>query len=114
MGPAAQKGALEMAEAHGAENVLVVVAFQSVFTLQEGSIGYNIIQTFMHGDTSWAEGAVLSGVALGVKTYHIFELKDQIPEDVWETQGMDEVEMQIPKVQKEKIINRIKELRGDA
>ena len=37
--------------------------------------------TFKDGDPSFA--GVLGGVALGLKSYHIFELKDEIPADVW-------------------------------
>ncbi len=38
--------------------------------------------TFKDGDPSYA--GALGGVALGLKSYHIFELKSEIPEDVWE------------------------------
>ena len=38
--------------------------------------------TFKSGDPGYA--GVLGGVALGLKSYHIFELKDEIPADVWE------------------------------
>ena len=38
--------------------------------------------TFRDGDPGYA--GVLGGVALGLKSYHIFELKDEIPEAVWE------------------------------
>jgi hypothetical protein len=37
--------------------------------------------TFKDGDPSFA--GALGGVALGLKSYHIFELKDEIPADVW-------------------------------
>lgn len=38
--------------------------------------------TFKEGDPGYA--GVLGGVALGLKSYHIFELKAEIPPDVWE------------------------------
>lgn len=38
--------------------------------------------TFKDGDPGYA--GVLGGVALGLKSYHIFELKDDIPEEVWD------------------------------
>jgi hypothetical protein len=38
--------------------------------------------TFRDGDPSYA--GPLGGVALGLPSYHIFELKDEIPADVWE------------------------------
>lgn len=37
--------------------------------------------TFKEGDPSYAGS--LGGIALGLKCYHIFELKDEIPEDDW-------------------------------
>ena len=37
--------------------------------------------TFKDGDPGYA--GVLGGVALGLKSYHIFELKAEIPEEVW-------------------------------
>ena len=38
--------------------------------------------TFKEGDPSFA--GALGGVALGLKSYHIFELKDEVPPEVWE------------------------------
>lgn len=38
--------------------------------------------TFRDGDPSFA--GPLGGIALGLKSFHIFELKDEIPDDVWE------------------------------
>jgi glycine reductase len=38
--------------------------------------------TFKSGDPGFA--GVLGGVALGLPSYHIFELKDEIPPEVWE------------------------------
>jgi len=38
--------------------------------------------TFRDGDPSYA--GALGGVALGLESWHIFELKDEIPADVWE------------------------------
>ncbi len=37
--------------------------------------------TFKDGDPSYA--GVLGGVALGLQSFHVFELKDEVPEDVW-------------------------------
>jgi len=37
--------------------------------------------TFKDGDPSFA--GALGGIALGIASYHIFELKDEIPADVW-------------------------------
>ena len=40
--------------------------------------------TFKEGDPSYA--GELGGVALGLESFHIFELKDQIPADTWEAE----------------------------
>ena len=52
-----------------------------VFGLNELGNLRIMASTFKEGDPSFA--GVLGGVALGLKSYHIFELKDEIPEDVW-------------------------------
>lgn len=49
-------------------------------------------QTFKGGDPSYAGS--LAGVALGLKSYHILELKDEIPEELWDdNMGMAELEL---------------------
>ena len=49
--------------------------------------------TFHDGDPSFA--GALAGVALGLKSYHIFELKEQIPADIWsEEMAMEELEVE--------------------
>ena len=50
-------------------------------------------QTFKEGDPSYA--GPLAGVALGLKSYHILELKDEIPEELWDdNMGMTELELE--------------------
>ncbi len=50
-------------------------------------------QTFKEGDPSYA--GPLAGVALGLKSYHILELKDEIPEELWDdNMGMVELELE--------------------
>ena len=50
-------------------------------------------QTFKEGDPSYA--GPLAGVALGLKSYHILELKDEIPEEFWDNNmGMAELELE--------------------
>jgi len=53
-----------------------------VFGLNEPTNLRIMATTFKEGDPSYA--GALGGVALGLKSYHIFELKDEIPEDAWE------------------------------
>ena len=49
--------------------------------------------TFQDGDPSFA--GPLAGIALGVKSYHIFELKNEIPDDTWAAEmAMKELEVE--------------------
>ena len=52
-----------------------------VFGLNEAANLRIMATTFKQGDPSYA-GAP-GGIALGLESYHIFELKDEIPEDAW-------------------------------
>ena len=50
-------------------------------------------QTFKEGDPSYA--GPLAGVALGLKSYHVLELKDEVPEEFWDSEmGMAELELE--------------------
>ena len=50
-------------------------------------------QTFKEGDPSYA--GPLAGVALGLKSYHVLELKDEVPEEFWDSEmGMVELELE--------------------
>lgn len=52
-----------------------------------------LARTFKDGDPSYA--GALGGIALGLKSYHIFELKEEIPADVWEQEmSFKELEME--------------------
>jgi glycine reductase len=66
--------------------------------------------TFKDGDPSFA--GVLGGVALGLKSYHIFELKDEIPPDVWDRE-MAFKELEIEDELIEQICETMREVRGD-
>ncbi len=49
--------------------------------------------TFKDGDPSFA--GALGGIALGLPSYHIFELKDEVPPEVWEREmAFKELEME--------------------
>jgi glycine reductase len=66
--------------------------------------------TFKDGDPSYA--GALGGVALGLKSYHIFELKDEIPEDVWEHEmAFEELEIEDELI--EQICATMREIRGE-
>lgn len=66
--------------------------------------------TFRDGDPSYA--GALAGVALGLPSYHILELKEVIPADVWDRElGMKELE--IEEDQLAAIVRTMREVRGD-
>ncbi len=47
--------------------------------------------TFKDGDPSYA--GALGGIALGLPSYHIFELKNEVPADTWaEEMAFEELE----------------------
>jgi len=49
--------------------------------------------TFKDGDPSYA--GVLGGVALGLESYHIFELKLEVPAEVWKSEmAFDELRVE--------------------
>ncbi|KPK00015.1 MAG: hypothetical protein AMJ60_03085 [Desulfobacterales bacterium SG8_35] len=76
-----------MAEEHGTENLIIVLGINQVPTLRI------MAQTFKNGDPSFA--GALAGIALGIRSYHIFELKELIPDDVWEREmAMYELELE--------------------
>jgi glycine reductase len=66
--------------------------------------------TFKDGDPSFA--GALGGVALGLKSYHIFELKDAIPAAIWE-QEMAFKELEMEPQQAQKLCRLMREIRGD-
>ena len=65
-----------LADEHGADQLVLV------FGLNEPGNLRIMATTFKEGDPGYA--GVLGGVALGLPSYHIFELEDEIPTDVWE------------------------------
>jgi hypothetical protein len=65
----------KLADAHGTDALVVV------FGLNEPANLRIMATTFKEGDPSYA--GALGGIALGLASYHIFELKDEIPEDAW-------------------------------
>ena len=65
----------KLADQYGADALVVV------FGLNEPANLRIMATTFKQGDPSYA--GALGGIALGLESYHIFELKDEIPEDAW-------------------------------
>ena len=93
-----------LAEQFGADELVIVFGLNQPFTLRI------LASTFKDGDPSFA--GVLGGIALGLKSYHIFELKDEIPGEVWQREmALKELEVE------EEIIDQIcatmREIRRD-
>ena len=65
-------------------------------------------RTFKSGDPSFA--GPLAGITLGLESYHILELKEHIPTDVWE-QEMGMYELEIEEEVQESILQTMKEAR---
>ena len=76
-----------LAEEHGTDDLIVV------FGVNEPANLRIMASTFKDGDPSYA--GALGGVALGLPSYHILELKDEVPEAVWQEQmAMKELEIE--------------------
>lgn len=65
--------------------------------------------TFKDGDPSYA--GPLGGVALGLESYHIFELKSEIPDDVWERE-MSFKELELEETLIESLCDTMRTLRS--
>ena len=81
-----------------------------VFGLNELANLRIMATTFKEGDPSFA--GALGGIALGLKSYHIFELKSEIPADTWESEMAIE-ELEIEDALLEKICKTMREVRGE-
>jgi len=76
-----------LAEEYDRERLIIVLGLNEPDNLQI------IATTFMEGDPSFA--GPLAGIALGLKSYHILELKDHITPQVWDKQmAMEELEIE--------------------
>ncbi|NNC65186.1 MAG: hypothetical protein HKN84_10405 [Gammaproteobacteria bacterium] len=93
-----------LADKHGADQLVLVFGLNQLFNLRI------MATTFRDGDPSYA--GALGGVALGLRSYHIFELKDEIPEDVWERE-MAFNELEVEDEQIEQICATMREIRAD-
>ncbi len=80
-----------------------------VFGLNEPFNLRIMASTFKEGDPSYA--GALGGVALGLKSFHVFELKDEIPADVWERE-MAFKELEVEDQRKQEICSLMAEIRG--
>ncbi len=82
-----------------------------VFGLNEPDNLRIMATTFKEGDPSYA--GVLGGIALGLPSYHIFELKSEVPEDVWEQEmGFEELRTEDELIAQ--ICQTMRDVRGEA
>ncbi|MDH4317987.1 MAG: glycine/sarcosine/betaine reductase complex selenoprotein A, partial [Desulfobulbaceae bacterium] len=102
-GLTAQEEVKKLADQYGAENLIIIFGLNQPFNLQI------MATTFKSGDPSFA--GPLAGIALNIPSYHILELQDQIPPDVWDSEmGMYELELE--EETQEKIKGLMREIRG--
>lgn len=73
-----QRRIMELVEKNGAENVVVLLGGG------EAEAAGLAAETVTAGDPTFA--GPLAGVSLGLAVYHIFELKDQVDEAIWDEQ----------------------------
>ncbi|MCL2496808.1 MAG: glycine/sarcosine/betaine reductase complex selenoprotein A, partial [Clostridiales bacterium] len=84
----------ELAEKFGAENLLVVLG------AAEAEAAGLAAETVSAGDPTFA--GPLAGVPLGLKAYHIIELKDEINADIYDEQcGMMEMVLDVDEIRSE-------------
>ena len=89
-----QKRVLELSEKHGKENIVVVLG-----TSEAESAGLTA-ETVTAGDPTFA--GPLAGVSLGLRVYHVFELKDQVDANVYDEQcGMMEMVLDVDAINNE-------------
>ncbi len=85
---------LELVEKYGKDNVVVVLGGA------EAEASGLAAETVTTGDPTFA--GPLTGVQLELPVYHIFELKDIIPDDVWDEQiSMMEMVLDVDHIIKE-------------
>lgn len=89
-----QKRVLDLSEKYGKENVVVVLG-----TSEAESAGLTA-ETVTAGDPTFA--GPLAGVSLGLRVYHIFELKDSVDAGVYDEQcGMMEMVLEVDAINEE-------------
>jgi betaine reductase len=97
-------------ETNDAEDVVVVIGFNVVMEKEDPAGEIRLMaETFKNGDPTFA--GPLTDVTLGLKTYHILELKEFVPPEVWEEQLNFKEEFEFSKEQKTLIFEALKEIR---
>lgn len=89
-----QTRVLDLVEKYGKDSVVVVLGGA------EAEASGLAAETVTSGDPTFA--GPLTGVQLELPVYHVFELKDIIPEDIWEDQiSMMEMVLDVDDIIKE-------------
>lgn len=89
-----QKRVLELSEKYGKENTVVIIG-----TSEAESAGLTA-ETVTAGDPTFA--GPLAGVSLGLRVYHVFELKDKFDAAVYDEQcGMMEMVLDVDSINSE-------------
>ena len=89
----------ELTEKYGKDDLIVVLGGA------EAEASGLAAETVATGDPTFA--GPLSGVSLGLKAYHVFELKDEVDADVYDEQiGMMEMVLDV-----DEIVNEVKTYR---
>jgi len=89
----------ELTDKYGKDDLIVVLGGA------EAEASGLAAETVATGDPTFA--GPLSGVSLGLKAYHVFELKDQVNADVYDEQiGMMEMVLDV-----DEIVNEVKTYR---
>jgi glycine/sarcosine/betaine reductase complex component A len=73
-----QEAILRLAEEHGARNLVVILGAPDPESAEIAA------ETVVLGDPAYA--GALAGVQLGLDVYHVLELEEVTPPDVWEEQ----------------------------
>ena len=69
-----------------------------------------IATTVKEGDPGYAGS--LAGISLGIPSYHLMELKPEIPDETWREQ-MAMKELEIPDEVQETIVATMRDVRGE-
>lgn len=91
----------DLAEKYGKENLIIVLGGG------EAEASGLAAETVSQGDPTFA--GPLAGVSLGLKAYHIFELKEEVDPQVYDEQvGMMEMVLDV-----DEIVDEVREYRGE-
>ena len=105
VGLTAQEEVKKLADKYKVKNLIAVFGINQPATIKI------MASTFMDGDPAFA--GPLAGIALKLPSYHILELKEYIPADIWE-QEMGLSELELTDEARQEIIKTMEEVRGES